>query len=111
MSGSLAMGGCKITDLADRIWNQDVTTKNYQDGQSDLRLAKIYGIMSGNLVISGNRIICLALHRYMMRPTITMTILKDLHAKIKSKSIIISAAFAIYQSYDVTFDLITCRYR
>ena len=56
MRGALAMGGSKITDLADPTLSQDATTKNYVDGQGNLWEARIGDTMTGNLSMGGNRV-------------------------------------------------------
>ena len=56
MSGDIAMGSQKVTNLADPTANQDAATKNYVDTQDALKLDLTGGNLTGNLGLGNNRI-------------------------------------------------------
>ena len=60
MTGAIAMGTSKITDMGDPTAAQDAATKNYVDTQDALQVSKSGDSMSGNLAMGSNNITGLA---------------------------------------------------
>ena len=55
-TSSIGLNGYHINNLVDPIRQQDVATKNYVDGQGNLRMAKVGDTMTGNLLMGSNRV-------------------------------------------------------
>ena len=50
----LVMDHHKIAELSNPMVSQNAATKNYVDGQGNLRMAKVGDTMTGNLSLGGN---------------------------------------------------------
>ncbi|GAI33111.1 unnamed protein product, partial [marine sediment metagenome] len=56
MTGDIAMGGNRVTGLADPALAQDAATRFYVLAQAALHLALAGGTMAGNIIMGGNKL-------------------------------------------------------